>query len=106
MKNLPTLQVVNDTTLVSGELNAQAINELKAEGVVHIINFQASEELSFDEAKACQAAGIGYTHVPIADVDALTQLNIMAFDKTLREQHGKKILMHCKTGNRVGAPWH
>lgn len=103
MKNLPTLQVVNDTTLVSGELNAQAIDELKAEGVAHIINFQASDELSFDEAKTCQEAGIGYTHLPIANADALTQLNIMAFDKALRQQHGKKILMHCKTGNRVGA---
>ena len=72
-------------------------------GVELVINLQTDEELEFDEAAAVKHAGMAYEHLPINGSADLKQLNILAFDKILRQYHGKKIAMHCATGNRAGA---
>ena len=41
--------------------------------------------------------------LPISGAKELKQLKILAFDNVLRQHHGKKVAMHCGSGNRVGA---
>lgn len=93
----------NDKTIVCGALDEDKIKALAAAGVQHIINLQPDEELAFDEAGAAKRHGMTYSQLPIGGADDLKQINLLAFDRLLREHHGKKIAMHCKTGNRVGA---
>ena len=90
-------------TIVCGALDETKIAALAAAGVQHIINLQPDEELAFDEAEAASRHGMTYSQLPISGAADLKQVNLLAFDRLLREHHGKKIAMHCQTGNRVGA---
>ena len=90
-------------TVVTGKLSPEKIAKIAEAGIEHIINLQPDSELSFDEKSAVEAAGIHYTHLPISGADDLSQVNLLEFDKALRAHHGKKTLLHCGSGNRVGA---
>ena len=90
-------------TVVTGKLSPEKIAKIAEAGIEHIINLQPDSALSFDEKSAVEAAGIHYTHLPISGADDLKQVNLLAFDKALRAHHGKKTLLHCGSGNRVGA---
>lgn len=100
---LPNFLQPNANTIVTGDFVEADVAAIQSAGVEHVINFLADDEMTFDEKAAFESAGIAYTHLPIASEDDLRQVTMMAFDKTLRQYHGKKTLMHCKTGNRVGA---
>ena len=90
-------------TVVTGKLSPEKITKIAEAGIEHIINLQPDTELTFDEKSAVEAAGIHYTHLPISGADDLKQINLLEFDKALRTHHGKKTLLHCGSGNRVGA---
>lgn len=90
-------------TIICGALDKNKVQVLAEAGVEVVINMQPDEELAFDEAAAVKQAGMVYEHLPIKGADDLKQLNILAFDNILRRHHGKKIAMHCGSGNRVGA---
>ena len=90
-------------TVVTGKLSPEKIAKIAEAGIEHIINLQPDSELSFDEKSAVEAAGIHYTHLPISGADDLKQVNLLEFDKALRAHYGKKSLLHCGSGNRVGA---
>lgn len=90
-------------TVVCGALNEEKVAALAKAGIDVVINLQPDEELSFNEAAAVERAGMGYEHLPISGVADLKQLKILAFDNILRQHHGKKIALHCGSGNRVGA---
>jgi len=93
----------DDQTIVCGALDSEKVASLAKAGVELVINLQTDEELEFDEAAAVRQAGMAYEHLPINGADDLKQLNILAFDKILRQYHGKKTAMHCGSGNRAGA---
>ncbi|MDO5769689.1 MAG: sulfur transferase domain-containing protein [Psychrobacter sp.] len=93
----------NEDTLVCGALDEDKVKALAQAGFEHIINLQPEDELTFDEAAAAERHGLTYSYLPIGGAQDLKQINLLAFDKILREYHGKKIVMHCKSGNRVGA---
>ncbi|WP_131669048.1 beta-lactamase hydrolase domain-containing protein [Psychrobacter pygoscelis] len=101
--NFDTLLQPNDNTIVCGALDEEKVKALAEAGVQHIINLQPDDELDFDEAAAAERFGMTYSHLPISGADDLKQVNLLAFDRILREHHGKKIAMHCQSGNRVGA---
>lgn len=90
-------------TVVCGALDEEKVAALAKAGIDVVINLQPDEELSFNEAAAVERAGMGYEHLPISGVADLKQLKILAFDNILRQHHGKKIALHCGSGNRVGA---
>nr|WP_227679198.1 sulfur transferase domain-containing protein [Psychrobacter sp. Pi2-1] len=90
-------------TIVCGALDDEKVAALAKAGVELVINLQPDDELSFDEASAVEQAGMYYEQLPISGAKELKQLKILAFDNVLRQHHGKKIAMHCGSGNRVGA---
>src|SRR5690606_4186192 len=56
----------------------------------------------FDEASAVHAAGLRYSNLPLAGASDLTRENVLAFD-TLLAGAERPLLVHCASGNRVGA---
>lgn len=93
----------DDNTIVCGALDDKKVAALAKAGVELVINLQPDDELSFDESSAVEQAGMHYEHLPISGAADLKQLKILAFDNILRQHHGKKIAVHCGSGNRVGA---
>ena len=102
-KVLDNAKFPDANTVVTGKLSPEQVSKIAEAGIEHIINLQPESELSFDEKSAVEAAGIHYTHLPISGADDLKQVNLLEFDKVLRAHHGKKTLLHCGSGNRVGA---
>ena len=93
----------DEQTIVCGALDEAKVKALAESGVELVINLQPDDELSFDESAAVERAGMSYEQLPISGAADLKQLKILAFDNILRQHHGKKIAMHCGSGNRVGA---
>ncbi|BBI68284.1 hypothetical protein PKHYL_24750 [Psychrobacter sp. KH172YL61] len=84
----------------------EKVAALAKAGVELVINLQSEDELSFNESAAVERAGMSYEHLPINGAEELKQLKILAFDNILRQYHGKKMAIHCGSGNRVGLPLH
>ena len=92
-----------EQTIVCGALDEEKVAALATAGVDVVINFQPDDELSFDEAAKVTKAGMAYEQLPISGADDLKQIKMLAFDGLLRQYHGKKVALHCKSGNRAGA---
>jgi uncharacterized protein (TIGR01244 family) len=90
--------------VVSGRLQASDIPALKRAGIRQVIDLSLdSETPGFDEAAAVRAAGIGYHNLPIRGAGDLTRDRVVQFDRLLREAGDQPTLVHCASGNRVGA---
>lgn len=93
----------DELTVVCGALDEDKVKHLADAGIKVVINLQPEDELTFDEKSVVENSGMAYESLPIRDAEDLKQLNILVLDGILRKHHGKKIAMHCKSGNRVGA---
>jgi uncharacterized protein (TIGR01244 family) len=58
---------------------------------------------ALDEKSLVEKAGMKYHSLPIAGVAGLTRDNVATFDRLLAESQEGKVLLHCASGNRVGA---
>lgn len=102
--SIPNLLHPSTHILVAGKLDADSIIQAKAEGVAHIIDLLPdTEHAGFDEAAASKVLGIRYSNLPIFGAADLTRENITAFDRLLDDPAQPVTLVHCASGNRVGA---
>lgn len=86
-----------------GQPTAEALRTLSQQGVRTVIDLRAaSEDRGFDETAETEKLGMRYIHLPIANADDLTPANTAALGKALQES-GDRVLLHCASGNRVGA---
>lgn len=87
----------------AGRLGQEDIGRLQAAGIQHVIDLTPDDETPhFDEAKAIRSAGIDYSNLPIRGAEDLTRENVIAFDQLLLNAQ-RPVLVHCASGNRVGA---
>ncbi len=108
----PSVAPVNSGTkadgrfLFGGAPTAQSIEQAKNDGVKVIISNLSPDEtqqLGFDEAKACAAAGIEWVNIPTKP-DHIDVAAVDAFAKVVEStpgDGGAKVLTHCKSGNRA-----
>ena len=86
-----------------GQPTAEELKALSQQGVRTVIDLRtASEDRGFDEAAETEKLGLRYIHLPIASTDDLTPANAAALGKALHGSDGD-VLLHCASGNRVGA---
>jgi len=90
--------------LLSGSQPSPAdLAALKAAGVTTVINLRgAGEDAGFDEAAEAAKLGLNYVVIPIAGGAEITPANAAKLDQALRT-HSGSTLVHCGSGNRVGA---
>jgi uncharacterized protein (TIGR01244 family) len=87
----------------AGRLTHEDIGRLKDAGIEHVIDLTPDDETpDFDEANVVRSAGIDYSNLPISGAADLTRENVIAFDQLLRDAE-RPVLVHCASGNRVGA---
>jgi uncharacterized protein (TIGR01244 family) len=86
-----------------GQPDARDLAQLHSDGVRTVIDLRATgEERGFDEAAEVARLGMTYVPLPIAGKDDITPENADALQALLRE-YGDGTLLHCASGNRVGA---
>ncbi len=91
-------------TICCGRMDAIALAAAKAAGVSRVIDLlPENERAGFDEAAACAALQLDYAWLPIAGAADLSRENIAAFDRLLAAVPAPRVLVHCASGNRVGA---
>jgi uncharacterized protein (TIGR01244 family) len=104
LEQLPAHIAVDARFHVSAQPTAEALVKLPSAGVRTIINLRpASEVPDLDERSIVEKAGMSYRALPIAGAAGLTWENVVAFDRLIAEASEGKVLMHCASGNRVGA---
>lgn len=87
----------------AGRLKPEDIGRLQDAGIEHVIDLTPDDETpDFDEASAVRSAGIDYANLPVSGAVDLTRENVIAFDALMRNAE-RPVLVHCASGNRVGA---
>jgi len=89
--------------IAAGRIGPGEVAALRDAGFRHVIDLTPDAETpGFDEAAAVRAAGLRYSNLPLAGASELTRENVLAFD-TLLAGAERPLLVHCASGNRVGA---
>jgi len=87
----------------TGQPDSEVLSIVKAAGFTTIVDLRrTSEDHGMDEAAEVAALGMQYVSLPIAGGDDVTFENAAALDKILADTDGP-VLLHCASGNRVGA---
>ncbi len=93
----------NQHTIVGGQPSVDDLNKLKKSGVKRIINLRGLNEFDgFNEEKQANLHGINYVAFPINGGKDVTKEAAIKFSELLGESN-ETTLVHCASGNRVGA---
>ena len=88
--------------LLGGQPTLPQLREIADAGYSSVINLRGAKELTGEDAPVCEALGLAYHHLPIDGAAGLSTSNVGAFHELLEGISGPHVV-HCKSGNRVGA---
>ena len=98
------LRQVSPTVALAGRLNASALETIEAENYAAVVDLRTPPEGVAAEQQMFKGTGIEYINIPI-EGELPEAAIIQAFNDTMDRLEGKKILIHCQSGNRVGLMW-
>ncbi len=103
--NLPNGQVPFDGTLTGGQPTFDQIKQAGATGFKAIVNLRTDKELPDPDQERTwvEGAGMKYIHIPVAGAEGLTRENTKMFAAALSKPENYPLIVHCKSGQRVGA---
>ncbi len=100
---LKNAKLFDENTVTGGQPSKKDLLNLKSQGVNTIINLRGKGEFNeFDEAEEAAKLGLKYYLLPVEGSADVTSESAKALAKILAETNGKT-LVHCASGNRVGA---
>jgi uncharacterized protein (TIGR01244 family) len=91
------------TLATSGTISAGAVKELAEKGFATVIDLRTENEGIAEEKKNVESAGMNYINIPVTGA-GINHKQLAAFTKAI-ENTQVPILVHCASGNRVGALW-
>ncbi len=92
-----------DGVTSAGQPDEAALEVFADAGYATVIDLRGTgEDRGFDEAAVVEDLGLHYVTLPIGDKDAISFDNARKLDELL-EQYPGPVLVHCGSGNRVGA---
>lgn len=104
LKALPQVRFPEAHRVVSGAIDEAHMQAIKASGIQHVVSLRPAEENpNFDEPSAAAAQGLEFHAIPIKGPQSLTRENAQTLDDVLAEIGEESALLHCSSGNRVGA---
>ena len=102
--NVPNWKTVEPGIYSSGQPAAEDWRNIAEAGVCAVVNLRPdSEQPGVDEAAAVRTAGLEYHHLPIASSGDMTDERVSSFSALIDRLRGRGVLVHCGSGNRVGA---
>ncbi len=103
--NLPNWLVPFDNTLTGGQPTFDQLKKAGETGFKAVINLRTDGELPDPEQESTWVEGFGmkYFHIPVAGAEGLTLENTKLFAEALSKTENYPLIVHCKSGNRVGA---
>lgn len=87
----------------AGQPSREQLGRLAQEGYVAVIDLRGEgESRGYDEPAAATESGLEYTPLPIASADDINVENARRLGELLDSYDGP-VVVHCGSGNRVGA---
>ncbi|MEO1245571.1 MAG: sulfur transferase domain-containing protein [Pseudomonadota bacterium] len=87
----------------AGQPSEEQLAEIAGQGYVAVIDLRGAEEdRGYDESAAAAELGLTYSALPIESADAINVENARRLGALLDGFDGP-VLLHCGSGNRVGA---
>ena len=102
---LPNFQVPLDGVLTGGQPTFDQIKQAAETGFKAVVNLRTDNELP-DPAQELiwvEGAGMKYFHIPVSVPEGLTPQKTEVFADVLSKPENYPLIVHCKSGNRVGA---
>lgn len=100
---VPNRMQPSPNLVTGGAPDEAALRAAAAAGVRYVLDLRPSAEWSFDEAATVAGLGMKFLHLPITGAPDLTPEQTRAFDALLAQIGTAPALVHCASGNRVGA---
>lgn len=101
--NVPNWQQFFPGLYSAGQPTPVQWQDIRQAGINTVLNLRPdSEQPGVCEASLVKAAGLRYLHLPVASADAIDGASIAAFSEIL-DANPEGLLIHCGSGNRVGA---
>ncbi len=89
--------------LTGGQPDARQLQDIAKAGVTTVIDLRAPrEDRGYDEQAAAEKLGLRYVRLPINGASDINEANARTLDRLLKQDAGTTLL-HCASGNRVGA---
>jgi uncharacterized protein (TIGR01244 family) len=88
--------------------SGEQIGAMTSAGVTLVVNFRKpSEAPEINEKQLSESAGAAYCNVPYQGASGLTDEVFTAARQAMKaaDEKGDTALLHCRSGNRVGAVW-
>ena len=100
---VPGVHMPQPTLITGGQPGADAWSTLRKQGVTTVVNLRPDAEMAGrDEAAEVRAAGMAYHQIPVDGAAGITLDKARQLQSLLQQSDGR-ILVHCASGNRVGA---
>jgi uncharacterized protein (TIGR01244 family) len=97
------LKPTEANVFASGQPTKEQIQIVANAGIKHIINLRPASEQDWDEGAYVQSLGMQYHSIPVTDLKGVTSENAKTLDQLLKAIGKEPVLVHCSSGNRVGA---
>lgn len=90
--------------LTGGQPSPEALEEASKAGYRTVVNLRGTgEAIGFDEEAVVKKLGMNYVCIPITGPNDLHDDAAHALDQILSDKAARPALIHCASGNRVGA---
>ena len=105
----PVVAILNAQTpepglLTGGQPTPEQLDELAQAGYKTVVNLRTEgEEGDWDAAARSAELGLDYRRLPISTADGLDVTGATALDALLADDSLRPMVVHCGSGNRVGA---
>lgn len=99
---VPNGRMPLEGVLTGGQPSAEQLERLAGMGYRSVINLRTPGEEGSTDPAAVEALGMRYVSIPVAGAAGLTEENARKLGAAMDEAGGP-VLIHCASGNRVGA---
>lgn len=100
---LPNLTVPREGVYSCGQPSPDQLEELRDAGVRTIVDLRGPGEIDWNERSAVESLGMGYHQIPVTGPGDITEENARRLSEIMDDESSRPVLIHCGSGNRVGA---
>ncbi len=102
--DIPNARMLSEGLLTGGQPSIEQLEAAARDGYHTVVNLRPpGEQNDWDEASKAAALGLRYITIPIAEVGDLTAESAGMLAGIIGDPANKPIMVHCASGNRVGA---